>query len=136
MLELIQNRINKIKRFFGVTPKNKWLNYYTNMPKEIKYDDGSLIDAVLLSASMYPNNIAIEYYNTEITYVEFINRIKKCARSLKRIGVNIVKIIEKTIKIFNLDEALDSVKGILEVLILKIIDNSVIRQVTNQAVWK
>lgn len=87
MLELIQNRINKIKRFFGITPKNKWLNYYTNMPKEIKYDDGSLIDAVLLSASMYPNNIAIEYYNTEITYVEFINRIKKCARSLKRIGV-------------------------------------------------
>ena len=43
MLELIQNRINKIKRFFGITPKNKWLNYYTNMPKEIKYDDGSLM---------------------------------------------------------------------------------------------
>jgi long-chain acyl-CoA synthetase len=36
---------------------------------------------------MYPNNIAIEYFNTEITYVDFVNRIKKCARSLKKIGV-------------------------------------------------
>lgn len=87
MNELIQNKINKIKRYFGIKPKNKWLNYYTNMSKDIKYDDGSMIDAILLSASMYPNNIAIEYYNTEITYIEFVNRIKKCARSLKRIGV-------------------------------------------------
>lgn len=87
MLESIKNKINRIKRFFGITPKNKWANYYTKTPKEIKYDTGSMIDAILLSASMYPNNIAIEYFNTEITYVEFINRIKKCARSLKKIGV-------------------------------------------------
>lgn len=87
MFELIQNKINKVKRYFGIQPKNKWANYYTKKPKEIKFDTGSLIDAVLLSASMYPNNVAIEYYNREITYIDFINRVKKCARSLKQIGV-------------------------------------------------
>ena len=40
------------------------------------------------------------------------------------------------VKMYNLGEALDSVNGILEVLILKIMDSSVIKQVTNQAVWK
>lgn len=87
MFELILNKINKFMRLFGLKPINKWLNYYTKTPKEIKYDTGSLIDAVLLSASMYPNNIAIEYFNAEMTYSELINQIKKCARSLKKIGV-------------------------------------------------
>lgn len=87
MFELIESKLNKIKSFFRITPKNKWLNYYTKLPKEIKYDAGSLVDAILLSASMFPNNIAIEYFNTKITYVEFVNHIKKCARSLKKIGV-------------------------------------------------
>ena len=91
MYESLKNKLNKhlnnFKRLLGINPKNKWANYYTKTPKEIKYDNGSLIDAVLLSASMYPNNIAIEYYNTQISYVEFVNKIKKCARSLKRIGV-------------------------------------------------
>lgn len=87
MFELLQNKLNKVRRFFGFKPKNKWLNYYTKPPKEIKFDAGSMVDTVILSASMYPNNIAIEYFNTEITYVEFVNKIKKCARSLKKIGV-------------------------------------------------
>lgn len=87
MFELIQNKINKMKRHLGIKEKNKWLKYYTNMPSKIKYDDGSMIDMVLLSSSLYPNNIAIEYYNTQITYTELINQIKKCARSLKRIGI-------------------------------------------------
>ena len=51
-------------------------------------------------------------------------------------GVMIVNTIENIVKTYNLGEALDSVNGTFEVLILKIIDNSVIKQVTNQAVWK
>lgn len=87
MLELIQNKINKLGRFFGFKFKNKWLNYYSKPPKELVFDAGSMVDAVLVSASLYPNNIAIEYFNAELTYTEMINKIKKCARSLRRIGV-------------------------------------------------
>ena len=41
----------------------------------------------MLSATMYPNNVAIDYYNVQFTYKELIDEIKKCAKSLKRLGI-------------------------------------------------
>ena len=42
MYESLKNKINKhlnnFKRLLGINPKNKWANYYTKTPKEIKYD--------------------------------------------------------------------------------------------------
>ena len=83
---MIVQLYKKIRNLF-YNKKNKWKQFYTKTPDKIKYDTGSLIDAVMLSATMYPNNVAIDYYNVQFTYKELIDEIKKCAKSLKRLGI-------------------------------------------------
>ena len=83
---MIVQLYKKIRNLF-YNKKNKWKQYYTKTPDKIKYDTGSLIDAIMLSATMYPNNVAIDYYNVQFTYKELIDEIKKCAKSLKRLGI-------------------------------------------------
>ena len=67
---------------------HSWLNRKKeNLPKKIKYFDGSLYDAVFRSADKYPYNTAIEYSDNQITYKQLIKRINKCAKSLRALGV-------------------------------------------------
>lgn len=80
--------LNKLLDKLSLLKKKDCLqDYYSDSPKDIRYDSGSLVDAILLSATLYPDNIAIEYFNTKITYIEFVGRIKNCAKALKAQGI-------------------------------------------------
>jgi len=83
---MINSIINRLRSLL-FNKKGKWKHFYTNVPKNIKYDTGSLVDSLLLSATMYPDNVAIIYYNVAITYTELMEKIKKAAKSLKSIGI-------------------------------------------------
>ena len=97
---MIVQLYKKIRNLF-YNKKNKWKQYYTKTPDKIKYDTGSLIDAIMLSATMYPNNVAIDYYNVQFTYKELIDEIKKCAKSLKRLGIKEDDVVTKHSRICN-----------------------------------
>lgn len=64
-----------------------WLKYYGDVPGNLEYIDGSMVDQVMNSANIWPNNVALTYYGSKTTYKEFVNRIKTCARALKNYGV-------------------------------------------------
>lgn len=54
----------------------------------IEYPTGSILEEVEKIVKKYPEVYAIEYYGKTLTYEKFYNKIEKCAKSLKKIGVN------------------------------------------------
>lgn len=66
---------------------NKINKRHNKLPKDVKYFDGSLYDAVYNSALKYPFNVAIEYEDRQITYKNLIKKINNCARALKSLGI-------------------------------------------------
>ena len=44
--------------------------YIEKLPKEVKYFEGSMYEAILKSAERYPNRTALEYFKMEISYKE------------------------------------------------------------------
>lgn len=78
-----KNTIRKI----DMKINRKKYGYVDKLPKNIKFFDGGLYDAVLDASYKWPHNIAIEYYDKQVTYKEFIKRINKVACGLKALGV-------------------------------------------------
>lgn len=60
--------------------------YIDKLPEDIKYFDGGLYDAVNESALKRPHNVALRYFDTEISYRDMIKKINKTAAALKAIG--------------------------------------------------
>ena len=87
MIEKLLLKVRNNYRKLRLIITKPWSKYYDNLPTNIKYFEGSLYDAVYASAEKYPYNTAIEYYNNQITYKQFIKRINKCACALKTLGV-------------------------------------------------
>lgn len=69
--------------------RKPWLKYYGNMSEKIEYNNGSIYDMFTLAAKKYPNNDAMDYFNTTYTYKQVHKSIDTVARSLKK--MNIVK---------------------------------------------
>ena len=65
-----------------------WFKFYGDVPRNLDYPDGSMVDVVIETAFKYPNNDALIYYNNKITYKELVDRIIDCAKSLKALGVS------------------------------------------------
>ena len=61
--------------------------YKEGVPHHIDYPEGLLVDVVAETAIKHPNYIALEYYNSKITYKEFLEKIIECAKALKTLGV-------------------------------------------------
>ena len=64
-----------------------WFSFYGDVPRNIDYPNGSMVDVVIETAFKYPNNIALEYYNNRISYKDLVDRIIDCAKGLKALGV-------------------------------------------------
>ena len=64
-----------------------WKDYYSDVPANLEYPDFSMVDMVMESANKWPNNMAYTYYGSKVTYREFVEKIKTCARALKNYGV-------------------------------------------------
>ena len=54
--------------------------------KNVEYFDGGLYDAVYESSCRWPHNVALEYFETQITYKEMVKKINRVAAALKAIG--------------------------------------------------
>ena len=80
----------KVKNFVRTTKmriNRKRNREKDKLPKDMKYFDGGLYDAIYESSLKYPSNIAIEYFNTQVTYKELIRKINKVACALKHYGI-------------------------------------------------
>lgn len=88
MFEKLYLKIRNTYRKISVKIINKWHYHHKKLPKNVKYFEGSLYDAVYESTLKYPYNTAIEYENNQITYKQLIKKINKVAKALKTLGVN------------------------------------------------
>ena len=86
MLEYMYNRIKNTLRKIDMRIERAKYGYIEKLPKDINYFDGGLYDVVYESSCKWPHNIALQYFNAEISYKELIKKINKVAASLKAIG--------------------------------------------------
>lgn len=60
--------------------------YIEKLPDDINYYEGGLYDAISESALKWPHNVALRYFDAEITYKDLIKKINKVAAALKSLG--------------------------------------------------
>lgn len=87
MFEFVFNKLKKVVRTIDTYLERSKYGYIEKLPKDIKYPEGGLYDSVYDSSCKWPHNIAISYYNAEITYKELVKKIDRVAKSLKALGV-------------------------------------------------
>lgn len=54
--------------------------------KNVEYFNGGLYDAIYEASCKWPHNVALEYFETQITYKEMIKKINRVAAALKALG--------------------------------------------------
>ena len=47
-----------------------WLEYYGDIPTNMEYPDYAIVDKIIESSQLYPDNIALSYYGSKTTYKE------------------------------------------------------------------
>ena len=67
--------------------KTPWESSMGEIPMHLDYFEGSMFEAVERAAKAFPRYTAIDFMGKSTSYSELINQIKKCARSLKTLGV-------------------------------------------------
>ncbi len=87
MLELIYNKIRSGLRKLDISLERARYGYIEKLPKEVKYFEGSMYEAILETAEKYPNRTALEYFHMEVSYKELIKKINRVACALKALGV-------------------------------------------------
>ena len=67
--------------------KTPWEKFVGEVPMKLDYFEGSMFEAVAKIAEKYPRNVAFDFMGRSTTYAEMVDRIKRCARALKTIGI-------------------------------------------------
>lgn len=70
-----------------ITAKTPWINHTGDIPTHLEYPKGSLFDALKEVAEKYPQNVAFDFMGKPTTYKTLTEKIEKCAKSLKTIGI-------------------------------------------------
>lgn len=70
-----------------ILAKKPWEKSWGNIPTHLDYFEGSMFEAVEAIASKYPKNVAFDFMGVPTTYSKLVEEIRKCAKSLKTIGV-------------------------------------------------
>lgn len=87
-IEYIFNRIkNGLRRLDAHLEREKFRSGDAQSGK-IQYFEGGLYDAIYEASCKWPHNIALEYFDTRISYKELIRKINRVAAALKAIGAN------------------------------------------------
>ena len=68
MLEFLYNKLRSGMRKLDIRLEREKYGYIEKLPKELKYFDGSMYEAVLKTANRYPYRTALEYFKMEISY--------------------------------------------------------------------
>jgi len=85
-LEIMYNKIKNTIRKLDMKIERTKYGYIDKLPKDIEYFNGGLYDAIYEASCKWPHNIALEYFETQITYRDLIKKINKVAAALKAIG--------------------------------------------------
>lgn len=67
--------------------KAPWIDHTGEIAATLEYDDCTMYEKVAYIAEKYPNNVAFDFMGRHTTYKMMMDRIDKCARSLRTIGV-------------------------------------------------
>ena len=70
-----------------ITAKRPWLSSMGDVPANMDYFQGSMVEMLENNAKLYPTNIAFDFMGKSTNYKEMVANIEKCARSLRTIGV-------------------------------------------------
>ena len=71
----------------AITCKTPWKEHLGEMPFTLDYFDGSMFEGLEKMSRLYPKYIAFDFMGKSTTYREMVEKIEKCARSLRTIGV-------------------------------------------------
>ena len=84
----VENKIEQIH--YESKDAAPWLKYYEGMnyPKNLNYPACTIYELVEKIALQYPNYLAYEFFGKKATYQAFMEKIKRCAMSLQKIGVS------------------------------------------------
>lgn len=86
-LEYIYNKIKNTLRKIDMKIEKAKYSYIEHLSdNKLEYFNGGLYDAVYEASCKWPHNVALEYFDTQITYKELIKKINKVAAALKEIG--------------------------------------------------
>ena len=85
-LEFVYKKIKNTLRKLDMKIERAKYGYIEKMPKDIEYFDGGMYDAIYEASCKWPHNIALEYFDSQITYKDLIKKINKVAAALKAIG--------------------------------------------------
>lgn len=85
-LEYIYNKLKKTLRSLDMKLEKAKYNYIDKKPFKLDYPAGGLYDAVYDASCKWPKNIALNYFDTQVSYKEMIKRINKVAAALLEIG--------------------------------------------------
>ena len=77
------NKIKNTLRKIDMKIERAKYGYIDKLPKDIEYFNGGMYDAVYDASCKWPHNIALEYFDTQITYKDRIKKINKVAAALK-----------------------------------------------------
>ena len=73
--------------YSNVTAKTPWETYMGDTPMHLTYFEGSMFEKVEKIAEAYPDKIAFTFMGKNTTYKKMVAEIRRCARSLKTIGI-------------------------------------------------
>ncbi|MBR2841079.1 MAG: AMP-binding protein [Bacilli bacterium] len=79
----------KFLGFIGIKrkPKAPWKKYYKKKYLNIIVPNENIYNYLERHAFNYLDNIAIEYYGSKMTYRKLLDKIDKCAKAFKNIGI-------------------------------------------------
>lgn len=86
-LEFLYNKIKNGLRKLDMKLDRAKYGYIEKLPKSIHYFEGSMYDAIYEASCKWPHNVALEFFDNQITYKDMIKKINKVAAALKAHGV-------------------------------------------------
>lgn len=85
-LEFIYHKIKNTLRKIDMKLEKAKYSYLEKLPKKLEYPEGGLYDALLEASFKWPHNVALEYFDVQITYKELVKKTNKVAAALKTLG--------------------------------------------------
>ena len=80
------NKVKNTLRKLDMKLERAKYSYIDKLPRDIEYFEVGMYDAIYEASCKWPHNIALEYYDMQITYKDMIKKINKVAAALKAIG--------------------------------------------------
>ena len=85
-IEFLYKRIKNVLRKIDMKLEKAKYRYIEKLPRKLEYPEGGLYDAIYEASCKWPHNIALNYFDTAVTYKDMVKKINKVASALKAIG--------------------------------------------------